>query len=70
MCISQKKGRSESDYCKERNCACIKLCKKKGAFESKQLGGFCYMKIWKIIDIVELSDKEMGIGKYRWRANV
>ena len=33
-----------------------------GAFEFKQLGGSCYIKIWEIMDIVELSDDKKGNG--------
>ena len=31
-------------------CTYINLCKKKRAFEFRQLGGFCYMKMGKIIE--------------------
>jgi len=33
-----------------------------GAFEFKQLGGSCYMKILKIIDTAELSDEKWVYG--------
>ena len=58
MATDKKRRRSENDYCRKRTRTCIKLCKKKRAFEFKQLGGSCYIKIWEIIDTVKLSDEK------------